>query len=143
MSTQHTTTSTTHPAPPPASVAKTDPTGTQAPQITLPPDQLIRCPLCHELIHAVELVAYQPQDLPRVLYKPLPSTPPEEPPPFETKLVADADAEKKAEGEGWQKDPPKPEPKKDKGSDGVKAQNAKDGGKDMPSPSAQPSSAKK
>ena len=82
-------------------------------EITIPPDEFVRCPYCHQLMHAYEMQAYEPQELPRVLYKEVPMTPPMDPPRYETEIVTTAEQETKALGEGWQKDPPKAAPETD------------------------------
>lgn len=76
-------------------------------------DKLVQCPRCEAIFHESELITPRHDEYPRVVFKPHPKEDPKdkaaepEPPP-DTKTVANEEELKKAESEGWSKDPPKP-----------------------------------
>jgi hypothetical protein len=82
---------------------------TSTEQITLPADELVRCPKCHEYIHAYELEAVPYEEYPRVLYKEAGVTTPRRvPPSYETTIVSTEEEHKKALEEGWIEEVPQP-----------------------------------
>lgn len=95
----------------------------EKPQEKAKVDKLVKCPRCEAIFHESELITPRHDEYPRIVFKPKPKEDPKdkaaepEPEP-DTKVVNTEDELKKAESEGWSKDPPKPKAQEHKASEG-------------------------